>query len=299
MKSEFKGIVSVLASALLFYLATFFVKLGLENSPHHSPADTVVYLAARFWIGYFFMELWFPLFRTKGKTRASKMPVVNRRWLWLRAFWNLVAVMFFYLGVIYGNVTAANILNMTYPVFVALLSVYFLNEKPGIITWVGVLFSVAGAIFVSINVGASSWKISTGDIFSLLSAVTAGIAIVALRIIRLTDTTEAALFYNFRLGFWGTLVPVIYFIIHRNIENYSGGWVYPLLSGITGILGQAALTYGFKFVTAVQGSILSAARLVFAVVIGWIFFQTEITVYSISGALFILLANIILSFKRK
>lgn len=198
---------------------------------------------------------------------------------------------------IYGGVTSANILNMTYPVFVALLSVYFLDEKADIATWLGVVLSVAGAIFVSIN--GNIWKISGGDIFSLLSAVTAGIAIVALRVIRLTDTTEAALFYNFRLGFWGTLVPIVFFIVHRDIENYHSGWIYPLLSGITGILGQVALTWGFKYITAVQGSILSATRLVFAALLGWIFFQKEITVFSISGAVLILLANIILALKKK
>ena len=297
MRDKLKGAVSVLLSAFLFYLATFFVKLGAPEKTE----DSILYLAARFWIGYVFMHLWFPVIK---KSKISAMSVVNVKWLWYRAFWNFVAVTFFYLSVMFGSLTGANILNMTYPLFVAFLSIYLLGERPDFATWVGVLLSVLGAILVLLSAksGLSASELinpaHAGSLFGILSGLTAAMAIVALRIIRLTDSTEAALFYNFRLGFWFTLPPVVYYLFVTDL-NHRQSLLYPFLSGVTGILGQVFLTYGFKYVTAVFGSILSSARLIFAVLIGWIFFQSEINLYSISGALFIFLANLALVYKKK
>lgn len=292
MRNEIKGAAAVLLSAFLFYLATFFVKSGAPATT----SDSIIYLAARFWIGYFFMLIWYPVFK---KVRIKNLETINTKWLWYRAFWNLVAVMFFYLGVIYGSLTGANILNMTYPVFVAILSIYFLNERPDITTWLGVLLSVAGAVFVLLSTtSAGTLTAKAGDIFGILSGITAGLAIVALRIIRITDSTDAALFYNFRLGFWVTLLPVLYCIFYTDLTKHPGNFTYPLLSGITGILGQVALTYGFKYITAVNGSILSATRLIFAVIIGWIFFRNEVNIFSVTGAALIFLANIVIVIKK-
>jgi len=287
------GAISILASAFLFYIATFFVKLGAPETS----GDSIIYMAMRFWLGYLFILFWYSLIK---KTSLKQMKVVNRKWLWHRAFWNMVAVMFFYLGVIYGSLTGANILNMTYPVFVAMLSIYLLNEKPDITTWFSVFFSVLGTFFVLWGNGdASGIIVRPGEIFGLFSGITAGISIVALRIIRITDTTEAALFYNFRLGSWCTFPFLIYYLINRGTGESLQSFYYPLLSGVSGILGQVALTYGFKFVTAVHGSILSASRLLFAVLIGWLFFRYEVNLYSVSGATVIFIANIMLVIRKK
>jgi drug/metabolite transporter (DMT)-like permease len=289
MSDKLKGGLSILASAILFYLATFFVKLG-------NPAgalETLVYTASRFWIGYFAIIIWI---LTIQKTNPKKLKVVNRKWLWYRAFWNLIAVIFFYLGVTYGTVTGANIINMTYPVFVALFSIYILNEKSGPAAWLAILLSIIGSTMVSFN--HEGYHFSSGVFFAFLSAITAGIAIVALRKIRQTDSTEAALYFNFKLGFWVMLAPLFLYIYHGDYKESTDKFIFPVLSGLSGILGQAALTYGFKYVSAVHGSILSASRLVFAVILGWMFFHTEISIYSVTGAVLILMANILFSFKK-
>lgn len=286
---KLKGILAVLTSALLFYLATFFVKLGGAKTT----ADSILFLAARFWLGYWMLLLWYRLVK---KVRITDLKVVNRKWLWYRAFWNTVAVVFFYLAVVFGSVTNANILNMTYPVFVALFSIYLLREKTGFFSWTGILLSVAGAVLVSVNPKEEFLIFSArGDLLALMSAITAGIAIVALKIIRHTDSTDSALFYNFRLGFWVSIVPVIYFLYASTTFSSFTALGFAILSGLSGVFGQAALTYGFRFVSAVEGSILSSTRLIFAVMIGYVFLQKEVTMYNLSGAFLIMAANFILA----
>ena len=284
-----KGPVSILFSAFLFYMATFMVRLGFDTAD----MPTVVFLSARFLLGYVLLLAWLRLKHTKG----SALKVVNKKWLWYRAIWNLIAVSFFYLGVIFGTVTGANILNMTYPVFVALFSVWVLTVRLTSLDFAGILLAMVGVFFISYN--GVYYLPAKGDFFGLLSAVTAGIAIVALKKLRDTDSTDAILFYTFRLGAWLTILPVIYILwqtpsyLRWDVLYYTG------TSAIFGILGQIFLTYGYRFVNAVEGSIYSASRLLFALFMGLLFWQKDIYMQSIIGAILVLLANLVFAFKKK
>ncbi|MES0488525.1 MAG: DMT family transporter [Leptospirales bacterium] len=287
-----KGPGSILFSAFLFYMATFMVRVGFDASD----MPTIVFLSSRFLLGYILLLVWFRIKQTK----VSKFVAVNKKWLWHRAVWNLIAVFFFYLGVIYGTVTGANILNMTYPAFVALFSIWIFSTRLTKADFTGILLALTGAFFISYN--GEYFLPEKGDLFGLLSAITAGVAIVALKITRETDTTDVILFYTFRLGAWLTILPVIYILwqtptyIRWDVLYYTG------TSALFGIFGQIFLTYGYRFVKAVEGSIYSASRLLFALLMGLLFWQKDIYLQSIIGAILILLANLVFArsgFNRK
>lgn len=284
----FKGPGSILLSAFLFYMATFMVRIGFDAAE----MPTIVFLSSRFLLGYVLLLVWFRLKRSK----ASNLKAVNKKWLWYRAVWNLIAVFFFYLGVIYGTVTGANILNMTYPAFVALFSIWLLTVRLTKTDLAGICLTLVGVFFISFN--GEYYYPEKGDLFGLLSAITAGVAIVALKIIRETDSTDAILFYTFRLGAWLTIIPVI--IIFWQTPSYLRWDVlyYSVASAIFGILGQIFLTFGYRFVNAVEGSIYSASRLLFALFMGMLFWQKDIYLQSILGAILILLANLVFAFKK-
>lgn len=276
----------ILIAALLFYLATVFVRLGHDATQTHP----LYFLAGRFWLGYLVVLIW--RYSSKEKERA-----VNRKWLNMRAFWNVFAVFCFYLGVIYGTVTGSNILNMTHPAFVAIYSGILLKETLQPRGWGGVALAIGGA-FLIIG-GGGPLQFVYGDLWGLLSAITAGLALTALRKTRLTDTTNVIIWYVFRMGFQITLIPVLYLIFVKQTYLGAEAALYVLLSAICGVLGQMALTYGFKFVSAVRGSILSSARLIYALLFGWLFWESEMTIAKIGGAFAVLGANILLANRNK
>lgn len=283
---RWKGPFAVLLSALLFYLATYFVKVGSRGLS----GETFIFLFSRFALGYLAVLAGIKLGR-------EPLVVVNRKWLHYRAFWNTIAVFFFYLGVVYGSVTGANILNMTYPAFVAILSIWLLSEKVSLSAWAGIVLAIVGAVMISMKNGV--YNPSYGDVFSLVSGVTAGMAVTALRKIRLTDSTTAALFYNFRFGFWATSVFVVWFFWHHHTVVTLESLQWYLYSALSGFGGQIALTWGFRYVEAVHGSILSATRVLFALLFGVTFLGEEITFNSGAGAFLVLGANVILAYRKK
>ena len=284
-----RGATSIIASAFVFYMATFFVRMGFN----HEETPVIIYVSARFILGYFLLLAWFKI----RKIDIHSVKVNSKLWLWQRAIWNIIAVVFFYLGVTYGTVTGANILNMTYPAFVAFLSMIFLGEAMKLQSWFGLTFSLIGAFFISYN--GLYYTPETGDLFGLLSGITAGVAITALRKIRLTDSVDIALFYVFRLGAWITGIPAIYLLSKHPDYITPNTTLFILLSALCGILGQVLLTYGYKFVRAVEGSIYSSSRLLFALAIGYYFWQKELYIQSFIGAALIFAANVLLSLNGK
>lgn len=285
------GIGSIALSAFLFYAATFFVHMGEEISP----TSPVYYLAGRLWLGYLLIVAWL---RFSVKEKNAHPPGGKKSWLYHRAIWNIIAVLFFYMGVSYGSVTGANILNMTYPAFVALLSIMLLDEKVKAAGWAGVLLALVGAWFA---LQKEDGGFIRGDFFGLLSAVTAAVALVYLRKCRQgAYSTEMILLYVFKIGFWATLGPVVYLLWSSSPAEIERGALYCIAgSAIVGVGGQVALTYGYRYVTALQGSILSATRIIIALVAGALLLSHEVNFSNISGAALIFGANVILAYRKK
>jgi len=229
------------------------------------------------------------------KKRVVLPPEGKKSWLYHRAGWNIIAVFFFYLGVSYGSVTGANILNMTYPAFVALFSIYLLGERVDGSAWLGIALALAGAWFALQKEGAGFLQ---GDLFGLLSAVTAGLALVYLRKCRQSYSTETILLYLFKIGFLVTLGPVIY-LLWSSPGGEQGALYYIGVSALLGIGGQVALTFGYRYVTAIEGSILSASRILIALLAGFLLLSHEISAFNVMGACLILGANFILAHRKR
>ena len=121
---------------------------------------------------------------------------------------------------------------------------------------------------------------------------------MALRKIRATDTTLAALAYNFRLGAWIFAMPFVYYAWTSSSTWSPLTVFYVIVSGLCGILGQAALTYGYRYTTAVQGSVISSSRMIIALVVGIFFWLQPVFWQNLLGAGFIMAANVMLSEKK-
>ena len=128
-----------------------------------------------------------------------------------------------------------------------------------------------------------------------MSGLTAAAAIIYLNISRRYHDSQTILFYMFGLG--GVLMLVFFHdaIFWPNQLEFF----YLFCCSAAGVLGQYLLTYGFLYVTAVEGSIISSSRIIMAAVLGPLLVaDPPLTITGWCGALLIFGANSVLAFRK-
>lgn len=272
-----KGAFFIFLSAVLFSVNIALVKeIRLKTD---IPVVEITF--ARFLTGLAGMWLYF---------RIMKIAVrpVNKKALYLRGILNALAVLLLFFSVEKTTVTNANVLNMTYPLFVALFSRHLIGEgfRPLVLL---PLFMTSMGVWLIINPDFSNIK--SGDIIGLASGVVAALAIIYLRVLRKTDETPVILFYLFLIGSAVLALPAaLAFVAPGPKEG-----MLLLACSLCGIFAQYFLTHGYRFISAVGGSIVSASRVYIASLFGVIFFDDPVTLMLIMGTLLIVGSNIFIS----
>lgn len=155
MRDRSLGILAVLASAVFFALAT----VGVKYATITGEASAVHVSMARFLIG---LCITVPMMVRKPQLLRPRSVL----WVSLRAAANVAAVFLFFFGIQLTTVSKANLLNMTYPIFVFALSPFVTHERAKPIT-VGLLAVTmiltssadAAATYLSSRVVSSSWSL--------------------------------------------------------------------------------------------------------------------------------------------
>ncbi|WP_321371553.1 DMT family transporter [uncultured Desulfuromusa sp.] len=276
------GWLAVFGSAFFFYLATLIIRW----SEPHVTIESPFFVFARLFLGFIIVSVTMVL---------QKKRLHPRKYHYLigRTVANTVAVFCFYKAVELSSVAEANILNMTYPLFVAVFSWFFLRGQRDLLS----LFIVAvafGGVWLVLSPG--NIKPNLGNLWGLSSGITAAIAIIYLNISRRYHDSQTILFFMFGLG---TALMLIFF--HDSLFIPDTKELFFLLScSIAGVLGQYLITYGFLFVTAVEGSIISSSRILLAAILGPILVAgPSLTASGWCGALFIFAANTGLALRKK
>ncbi len=275
------GDVSIFASAFFFYLSTAVVRWG-EGRVAIDPA---YYVFARFLLGILTVVGVMAAGRTGLKIRSLHL-------LLGRAVFNCIAVYCFYKAVALTTVAQGNILNMTFPIFVALFSWFFLKKQREPMATLMVAVAFLGVWLV---LAPDLTGLQTGSLWGLASGVTAAVAILYLNLSRRDHDTNTILFFMFGFG-----TVAIYAVYHRHI--FLPGpmeLLFLVLCAGLGVIGQYLLTIGFRYVSAVEGSIVSCARILMAALFGpWLVGDPALTPAGWIGAFLILGANIYLAVRR-
>ena len=270
-----RGALLIFISAVLFSVNILIVKMLTAET--NIPVVEITF--ARFIFGLIVVSayiLW----------RGVPFRPVNKKILYLRGFLNALAVLILFYSVQYTSITNANVLNMTYPIFVALLSHTLIGERFHPSAFIPLLLTAVGVYMViQPDLGA----IRPGDAIGLLSGLVAALAIIYLRVLRETDETVVILFYLFAVGSVILLVPMIPLFVMPDLSAA----VLLLLCSACGVAAQYFLTEGYMFISAVGGSIVSASRVYIASFFGVIFFNDPINLMLFLGTLLIVGSNVL------
>ncbi len=263
---KFLGAFCVGISALAFALMSMFIK---SVTLHGMSAVEVAF--ARFLLGFVVLNAIYLL--KPVPLRPSKPG-----WVYLRAFFTGLASICFFIGISSTTLVNANLLNMTYPVFVAMLAPFWNREAFSLSKGI----SVAAAILGIYLVVQHKSGFSAGDIWALLSGMLAAGGISSLKEARMQDTSFIILYYLMVFGLVMTSAAMPLFII-PDLDTAC----LLILIGVLSLIGQFLITYGYRYVKAIEGSLISTTRVVFAGVLGMFFFSESINMSFVLGAVLI------------
>jgi len=273
---ELYGSLTILASAFCFYLATVIVHWAMSEEIALSSQFLVF---ARFLIGFLVVGCVLLIKRKVPQPRQY-------RFLLGRAFFNIPAVVFFFKAIELTTVAEGNILNMTFPIFIAVISWIFFREQRDFTVFGMTIVAFLGIFLV---LAPGELRIAGNSLWGLASGVTAAIAIIFLNLARQQNDTDTVLFVVFGLG---SILLYIVFWRHIYIPNPLQIF-YLVLCATMGVMGQYLLTMGFRYVSPVKGGIISLLRILLAALLGpYITSDPDLTFSGWIGALLVLGTNI-------
>jgi drug/metabolite transporter (DMT)-like permease len=272
---------TVFLSAFFFYLSTVVIRWSraeVSIAPSY-------FVFARFLLGFLVVCASMAFRRQRPRPRSYHL-------LLGRTVCNCVAVYCFYMAVDLTTLAEANILNMTYPIFVALTSWAVLRNQHDPVALVMVPVAFAG-IWLILAPGKFDFKLVS--LWGLASGFTAALAMTYLNVSRQYHDTNTILFFMFALG-----ALLIFGIFHENFFWPNQRELYFLgLCAATGVAGQFLLTNGFRYVTAVEGSIISSMRILLAAFLGpFVADELPLSVAGWAGALLLFSVNAVLAVRR-
>jgi len=275
------GCAAVFASAFCFYFSTVVIRWSREVVS----IDSAYFTFFRFLLG-------FAVVCTIMGVRRQRPSPKSYHLLIGRTLANCVAVYCFYQAVRYTSVAEANILNMTYPIFVAILSWIVLRHQRDPVAVAMVVVAVAG-VWLILNPGYIG--LSIHSLWGLCSGISAAFAIFYLNLSRQYHDANTVLFYMFGLG------SVVMIVAFHGSFFWPGGreFYYLVLCGGSGIVGQFLITLGFRYVTAVEGGVISSTRILLAALLGpWLAAEPALGPIGWIGALLIFGANVVLTMRK-
>ncbi|MCP4754638.1 MAG: EamA family transporter, partial [Proteobacteria bacterium] len=176
--------------------------------------------------------------------------------------------------------------------FIALFFFVFSRQRRDYTAYFLTLVSFFG-VWLIISPGGMALKID--NLWGLASGIFGAIAITFLNMARKYNDTDTVLFFMFGLG---TLI--IFVLFHQHIHLPSVPELeYLLLAALFGVMGQYLLTIGFKYVTAVEGGIISSSRILIAALLGpAIVADPALTLGGWIGAILIFGTNVYLTVRK-
>lgn len=275
------GWIAIFGSAASFYLATVIIRWA----SFHVEIEAPFFVFARFLSGFLIVAITMLLIRQPLRPRRYHL-------LFGRTIANTVAVFCFYKAVEVGTLAEANILNMTYPLFVMLFSWFLFKEQRDPFSILIVIIAFVG-IWLIISPGDMSIRFHT--LWGLASGFSAAFAMIYLNVSRRIHDSQTILFFMFGFG------ALIIFILFRSSFFWPNSleFFFLFICSVAGVGGQYLITFGFRYVTAIEGSIMTSSRILLAALLGpFIVGEPSLSLFGWLGAVLLFGANSGLALRR-
>ncbi len=223
-------------------------------------------------------------------TGVIRLKMANFRWLIVRGGFGATSVYLLYRGIVHLGLAKGTILNYTYPMFAALLAPSLLKERlspdvlaAGIVSFGGV-WLIVGSTAAGGLTGFGG--IGPEEILALTGGVLAGVAVVAIKKLRETDSPYVIYLSQCIFG----LLVVVFPAAGSSFLFPVRAWLLLLGIGILATAGQLLMTWAYKHVTATEGSLLAFLTPVLNLLFGLAIFGETVRLPALLGSAVVLLA---------
>lgn len=286
-----KGIVLKLIAVVLFIIMAALIKAASDTVP---PGQAV------FFRSFFAIPVILGWLAWRGDL-ATGLKVASPMGHFWRGFIGTVAMGLGFAGLGLLPLPEVTALGYAAPLLTVVLAAMFLNEKVGIYRISAVALGFVGVMIVlsprltSLDAEMVELTQALGAVLVLTSALCAAIAQIYIRKLVATEQTSAIVFY---FSLTSTLLALL---------TVPFGWVMPgawevtclVLAGLFGGTAQIFLTSAYRFADASVVAPFDYASMIFALVIGYVFFDEVPTGTMLGGAALVILAGILIIWRER
>jgi drug/metabolite transporter (DMT)-like permease len=276
------GIATFMSNLLLMAILSAFVKLLTETYPLSE------ILLIRFTSAFlFFALLVFPQFGISGL--HTKRPWEHA----IRSFSGVASLSMFFFAISTIPMADATAISYSAPIFITILSIFFLNEKIGPARWSAIIAGFCGVLIIAQPTGTA---INTG-LFAAIGSAFFG-AIVAIWLRRLSDTEKSA-----TIGFYynatGMTICLAWLLLYDPVYPKSEDIGLLLIFALCCAAQQWLLTISFKYAEASLLAPFDYFAMVFAAFLGYWFWFEIPTIETIIGGSIITVSGLVIFFRKR
>ena len=220
--------------------------------------------------------------------------IKNRKAMYIRSVSGLLGLSFWYLSVIYLDISKALALSQVMPIFICILSILFLGEKVGAFRWSAIFVGLIGAITI-INPDAKNWN-NIGLLYIFLGTLFASIMFVSLRKLGKTENPVATAFWY---NLFGAIVFSAYCLIFLSLQNINSSiWVILLIIGLMASVQQICMSLSHTYATASSLASVHYITIPIGVIFGVFIFDEKIDLYFMIGTLLIVGSTLFILYRE-
>lgn len=275
-----------LGSAWMILASLLFASMGIIVKHASSSLDMTAYELA-FWRSLLPALVIF--FGTCLRKQTLKTPFLTGHLK--RSVAGTTALLLSFYGLSHLPLATAVTLNYTSVVFIAVLSVFGISEKPTPKTWLALPMGLFG-IFLMLR-PAFDGRLLFETLITLSGGIFTAFALLQVRSLSLMG--EPAWRIVFYFSAVASLISMILAVVTGWHGLNSDSLPYILGIGITGLLAQLVMTHAYHVGEKFTVASLSYLTVVFSVVYGVVFIGEPIGVIEIIGILAVILAGIVSS----
>ncbi len=228
-----------------------------------------------------------------GFMRARGIPFRARRpgLMQLRCLFGTLALQLYYYALSRSDLAEVVVLANTAPLFVPILGIFVLDERPRGLLWVLLAVGFAGVLAITTgSAGTGSSPSATEFDLGLIAATGTGLfaaaAVVCIK--RLTDS-EHPLTIVVAFAIW-CLVSSSPALLYADAGSIAAAWVPLVLTSVFAVLGQVLLTYALAQAPAGNLIIYNYSGVALSFVLGALLWNEDPTVRGVAGAVAIVVA---------
>jgi drug/metabolite transporter (DMT)-like permease len=251
-----RGILSMLLAVALFSVMDAQLKL---LAGHYSPMQVSFLRGAT--------SLPFVLLPVLVRGRLARLKPVNVRLHLLRGALSVLMLGSFVFAVRESSLATTYSIFMCAPLLVAAISAPLLGERVARAQWGAIVAGLAGVLLMIAPRGGQ-W-VSVGALAAVVAVATYSLAVVSLRLLSRTDTTESMVFWFTALLSLGAGL----FAIPGWVPLQGAHWPLFVGIGVTGALGQHFITEAFRNAPAAVVAPFEYTALLWGVVLDLVVWQ--------------------------